>query len=150
MVHLLHRLTADQFRASSSELEGASIGGHYRHIIEIFLCLLENYKTGTINYDQRRRSQKMETDPAFALQKINYIMANLERENKSIFLEQTLDGEKLLLESNYYRELLYNLEHAIHHQALIKIGISQLGNIEISKDFGVAHSTLAYRKLCVQ
>jgi hypothetical protein len=35
-------------------------------------------------------------------------------------LQQIVDGEEIRVESNYLRELLYNLEHCIHHQALIK------------------------------
>jgi hypothetical protein len=44
----------------------------------------------------------------------------LEKENKKIELQQIVDGEEIRVESNYLRELLYNLEHCIHHQALIK------------------------------
>jgi hypothetical protein len=52
------------------------------------------------------------------------IQQNLEKENKNIELLQIIDGEKFI-ESNYFRELLYNLEHCIHHQALIKVAILQ-------------------------
>jgi hypothetical protein len=52
--------------------------------------------------------------------------------------------------TNYYREVIYNLEHTIHHMALIRVGINELGNIDLPKDFGVAPSTIKYKQLCVQ
>ena len=61
-----------------------------------------------------------------------------------------LNGEENFLPSNYYREVMYNLEHAIHHHALIKIGIQQFTAIELPESFGVAPSTMQYRKACAQ
>jgi len=46
--------------------------------------------------------------------------------------------------------MMYNLEHIIHHQALIKVAINQLSDFVVSDSFGVAPSTLQYRKECVQ
>ena len=61
-----------------------------------------------------------------------------------------MDGEELLIQSNYERELLYNLEHCIHHQALIKVAIIQSNSVAIDENFGVARSTIEYRKQCAQ
>jgi hypothetical protein len=74
----------------------------------------------------------------------------LEKENKKIELQQIVDGEEIRVESNYLRELLYNLEHCIHHQALIKVAVLQNPTILLSENFGVAHSTIEYRKQCAQ
>jgi hypothetical protein len=74
----------------------------------------------------------------------------LKSENKTIYLEQIIDGLNIRIQSNYYRELLYNLEHCIHHQALIKVAVLQLENISVNENFGVARSTIEYRKQCVQ
>jgi hypothetical protein len=48
---------------------------------------------------------------------------------------------------NYFRELLYNLEHCIHHQALIKWLFYKM-KLFLWMNFGVARSTIEYRKLC--
>jgi hypothetical protein len=56
----------------------------------------------------------------------------------------------LLIESNYQRELLYNLEHCIHHQAMIKVAIIQSSLVAIDENFGVARSTIEYKKQCAQ
>ena len=52
-----------------------------------------------------------------------------------------LKAQPFSVDSNVQRELAFNLEHAIHHQALIKIGLNQLGQ-HMESGFGVAPSTL--------
>ena len=52
--------------------------------------------------------------------------------------------------TNYYREVAYNLEHTIHHMALIKVGICEFTDILVPEGFGVAASTIKYRKECAQ
>lgn len=71
-------------------------------------------------------------------------------ENKKIELEHVVDGELNLIETNYHRELLYNLEHCIHHQALIKVAVLQCESVKIDDNFGVARSTIEYRNQCAQ
>jgi hypothetical protein len=103
-----------------------------------------------VNYDKRNRDYRIQTDTQFALQCITDIKNQLEKENKTVVLQQIVDGEELRIESNYFRELLYNLEHCIHHQALIKVAVLQLEHLQIDDNFGVARSTIEYRKQCAQ
>jgi hypothetical protein len=60
----------------------------------------------------------LQTD-TFITQILN-IQDSLEKENKKMELQQIIN-DKICIDSNYFRELLYNLEHCIHHQALIKV-----------------------------
>ena len=39
---------------------GSSLGAHYRHVLDHFLCLAEGIRTGQVNYDQRRRNPQVE------------------------------------------------------------------------------------------
>ena len=81
------------------------------------------------------------------------IYQNIDRSNKDIFLEAEDYCESMeivTIPSNYYRELAYNLEHTIHHMALIRVGITEVSGIQLSDDFGVASSTVKYRKQCAQ
>ena len=74
----------------------------------------------------------------------------ISKDNKVLFMEYDMNGNSERLDSNYDREVMYNLEHTIHHKALIKVGINELTQMILPSSFGVAPSTLQYRKLCVQ
>lgn len=150
LVSLLKQLSEDDFTTPCKELSNSTIGEHTRHIIEMFQCLENQYEVGMVNYDKRNRDCKIQTDIEFALQCLANVKNQLEKENKKLMLQQIVDGEELYIESNYFRELLYNLEHCIHHQALIKVAVLQCEHLQIDDNFGVARSTIEYRKQCAQ
>ncbi len=150
VVDLLSKLSIDDYVSPCQGLSGATIGEHTRHIIEMFQCLQDQYDSGTINYDLRQRNLQMQTDLVYAQQALNAISNELEKPNKKLYLQQIIDGEELVIESNFNRELLYNLEHCIHHQALIKVALIQYNTVTVDANFGVARSTIEYRKQCAQ
>ncbi|MBC7845092.1 MAG: DinB family protein [Flavobacterium sp.] len=150
LVDLLQQLSNGEYSNSCVHLSNASIGEHTRHIIELFQCLESQYELGIIDYDRRERNILMQTDTDFAIEQIVFIQNNLNKENKELVLEQKIEGCQIQTQTSYYRELLYNLEHCIHHQALIKVAVLQLSTITIDDNFGVARSTIEYRNKCVQ
>lgn len=147
---LLSQLSDNEYCCPCHDLSNASIGEHTRHIIEMFQCLENQYESGVVNYDHRKRDYLIQTNTAFAKECLDVILNQIDKPNKNLQLQQIVDGEELLIESNYHRELLYNLEHCIHHQALIKVAIIQSETVEIDENFGVARSTIEYRKQCAQ
>ncbi len=53
--------------------------------------------------------------------------------------------------STNHRELMHNMDHAIHHQALMKVVIIELGQLNIlPPQFGITPSTIRYKKECAQ
>lgn len=148
--NFLTQLSKDDYTSPCFELSNATIGEHTRHIIEMFQCLENQYSSGTINYDIRKRDRQIQTDTNFAVLIINKISDELDRPNKKLKLLQIIDDEPLFVESNYNRELLYNLEHCTHHQALIKVAVLQHESVKIDSNFGVASSTIKYRNQCVR
>ena len=147
---LLTQLSNDDFTFPCKGLSNSSIGEHTRHIIEMFQCLENQYESGLINYDKRNRDYRIQTDTAFAIQSIEEVKNQIDKNNIKLELLQIVDSEELLIETNYNRELLYNLEHCIHHQALIKVAVFQMTHLQIDENFGVARSTIEYRKQCAQ
>jgi len=150
LIALLKQLSNDEYSNPCVQLSNSSIGEHSRHIIELFQCLENQYESGVINYDSRQRNCRIQTDTDFAIEQILKIQNNLAKDNKKIVLKQNIEGHEIITESNYYRELLYNFEHCIHHQALIKVAILQYSTITIDENFGVARSTIEYRNQCAQ
>lgn len=149
-IDLLRQLTNEEFTQQNPELSNATIGEHMRHIIELFGCLLENYDYGLINYDDRKRDVLLQTDKNEAIAIIEKYRSELDKPNKSLSLTHNCFSDTETLETNYFRELLYNLEHSIHHQALIKVALYRLPHIKMADSFGIAPSTLEYRKQCAQ
>lgn len=150
LTNLLDQLPDHSYSKACEALSNSSIGEHTRHILEMFQCLENSYNSGILNYDNRERNKRIQTETAFAKQCIQEVKSGLKKENKILFLEQLIEGLTFRIQSNYYRELLYNLEHCIHHQALIKVAVLQFKNIMLNEDFGVARSTIEYRNQCVQ
>ncbi|MBC7523163.1 MAG: DinB family protein [Flavobacterium sp.] len=150
LTDLLSQLTIEDYISPCYGLSNATIGEHTRHITEMFQCLENQYEVAIINYDDRKRDYLIQTDTSVAKEAIAEVIKNLDKPNKNIILMQLLDGEQLQIETNYYRELLYNLEHCIHHQALIKVAVLHNENLKIDENFGVARSTIEYRKQCAQ
>ena len=149
-IDLLQQLTNEELTLPFPELSNATIGEHMRHIIELFGCLLENYEYGLINYDGRKRDLLLQTDKNEAIAIIEKYLLEIDKPNKPLSLTHNCFSPIELLQTNYFRELIYNLEHSIHHQALIKVALYRLSHIKISDSFGIAPSTLEYRKQCAQ
>ncbi len=131
-------------------LSGSSIGQHTRHVIELFQCLLKSYETAQLCYDDRERNKAIETDVDTAMAAISDIQHCLDKPNKPITIKQEFSGDEMTVSSNYHREVMYNLEHTIHHKALIKVGIQSFCDLALPKGFGVAPSTIAFEKACAQ
>ena len=153
LTDVLDQLTAGQYSAASANLSGSSIGQHTRHIIELYQCLLNGYEQQYVCYDDRKRDVRIETDLAFAKQSLLNIATSVEREDIQLQLAGVYDEEaqeQLQLSTNYYRELLYNYEHTIHHMALIRVGLKEAGATSIAENFGIASSTIRHREQCAQ
>jgi len=142
---LLQVLPEEVYCRPSNLLSQASIGQHVRHIVELYQGLLSGYDKGPVNYDNRKRDRSIETDIALAQKGLTGIIESIDRPNKPLQLIAEIDGRQIILESNYDRELMYNLEHAIHHMALIKVGVIAMTDIVLPVEFGVAPATLQYR-----
>lgn len=150
LINVLKQLSNSEYSSPCIQLSNASIGDHTRHIIELFQCLENQYESGVVNYDKRERNILIQTDTDFAILQLISIQNNIGKANKNILLQQQIEGCEIVTESNYHRELLYNFEHCIHHQALMKVAVLQLESISINENFGIAHSTIEYRNQCVQ
>lgn len=52
---LLQKISPEIYTRKILSLDGATIGGHTRHIIEFLEILLNSYYSSKINYDKRQR-----------------------------------------------------------------------------------------------
>jgi uncharacterized damage-inducible protein DinB len=150
LIDVLAQLNTQEYTKPETSLSHATIGQHTRHIIELFQCLINEYNEGCINYDKRKRNKEIENSLDTATKALKEVQDNLEKSDKEIVVVYELAGEEITIKSNYYRELMYNLEHCIHHQALIKVALLNMPHIQINDTFGVAPSTIKHRSMEVQ
>ncbi len=125
-----------------------SIGKHTRHILEFYECLL-NAQNGVVDYDARQRNILLETDVVSAKQSIEKICDILPlKDLKTPILLQSHFHETVLTPSSWEREIVYNIEHTIHHLAIIKIALKEVfPSVHIPENFGIAYSTLQYQNV---
>jgi hypothetical protein len=148
--YIVRQVNDRDFARPSSALSQATIGQHLRHTIEFFICLEDGFERGAINYDQRQRDQLIESDRQAALEVLLRIkkFTKCDREERKLVLEVAYERNHenwLSIETNYHRELIYNIEHAVHHMAIMKIGIREVAPyVQLPDDFGVAVSTLRF------
>lgn len=153
LAETLNQLSQQEYSTPCSTLFRNTIGQHVRHIIELYQCLEKGYDAGVVNYEKRKRDVAIETDKDFARSLLLEIHGGLGKANKDLVLEASYDEHAeapITISTNYFREIAYNLEHTIHHMALIRVGINEITSITLPEDFGVASSTVKHRKQCAQ
>ena len=143
---VVDQLEQDDYASPVAELSQTPLSKHIRHILDFYRNMLNHGTIGGINYDMRFRGSDIETNKKSAIDCIDHIIdaiADLDID-KNVTLSQDFAGEPLHIESTLGRELLYNLEHAIHHMALIRVGLNlRFKYVLYNEQFGVAYSTLA-------
>lgn len=153
---LLKKISDDTFIRPASSLSDISIGQHVRHILEFYFSIVNGIDNKIVNYDARKRSLEMETNKSHCIQKINELLEIFESEIQPY--EVTIKYNESEVEDNFssmastsQRELMYCLDHSIHHQALIKVALKEF-KLEyiIDKNFGLAYSTIRNRNKCAQ
>jgi len=150
LFHVCDSLENKEYAYCSSLLLGSSIGKHMRHIIEFYDILKEGSELGEVNYDTRVRDVLLENESESAKERLASILSWLEKlsvnKNLSVYFRFNMENEDMKqVRSNLMRELAYNLEHAIHHMALIRIALDQqFSHINIDPNFGLAYSTIRY------
>lgn len=153
LTQAINQLSDNEFIAAIEPLGNATIGQHIRHIVELFEELQNGYNTGTVCYDNRKRDFAIETDRLLAIKRLQHIGMAHSIPDKKLLIKcsyATQGGDELLVESNYLRELIYNIEHTVHHMALLRVAFNQISALELPKDFGVAVSTIRHKNLCAQ
>ena len=143
-----------EFQTSLDVLSENSIGKHVRHILEFYICLTEGYPAGVVDYDKRSRNLRLESDRSFALSEIDKIRTDLDGlvdKEMSLLVSYSGFSNKIETTSSFFRELVYNIEHATHHMAIIRIALKSFENeVHLPKSFGVAYSTLIHQESCAQ
>ncbi len=150
---LLRALGDDAYSTRVQSAFNASIGGHYRHCLDHFRSLLDALDADELNYDNRKRDPRIESERAYALAETKAILRGCdsippEWLRRTILVRSKVsyhDEESPAMPSTLGREIMYAVAHAIHHYALIGVMCGMLG-VPLPDGFGVAPSTVKYDK----
>jgi uncharacterized damage-inducible protein DinB len=151
IMELTNQLSDADYTAELNLLGGNTIGKHVRHITEFFDLLTKRPAAGVINYDLRKHGEELEKDRIAMLQKIEQIITRVDDLNleEAVILEVSYAANEtntVQIESGLARELAYNIEHAIHHMAIIKMAIRTVfPAVQLAGNFGVAYSTVRFQ-----
>jgi uncharacterized damage-inducible protein DinB len=156
---ILKRLPADKYNHVEKPYFESCLGKHLRHILDHYLCFIRDLESGTIDYEQRQRDSRLETNKEYTMGVIAQIKSQLE-----CLLDVNKQGNSLqdsplnvvlcndvgfpqgeATQSSLRRELQFLQGHTVHHYALIATMLRFYG-IDIARDFGVAPSTLVHEK----
>ncbi len=151
LTDLVHQIRESDFVRPAETLSYSTVGQHLRHTLEFFICFEHGFEKGLINYDKRAHDKLIETDKFVALNAIKRILKFVNNvDDKALKLEVGYDLERetfLTIDTTATRELVYNIEHAVHHMAIMKIGIREIAPyIQLPPDFGIAASTIRYKE----
>jgi uncharacterized damage-inducible protein DinB len=145
---LVSELSDEQYNVMLPILSNSSIGKHVRHIVEFYQCLTNGLSEGYVNYDKRERNLLLENNRGYtknAIKIISNCIAIIQ--DNSLLLNTSHDNTVSTMNTSIFRELTYNMEHAIHHLAIIKIGVkNSFEEVNLSENMGVANSTILYQQ----
>jgi hypothetical protein len=145
-------ISDEEFSKELSILLSNSVGRHYRHIIEFYMVLFNGLKSASVNYDNRKHDPELEQDRTKCIDSLDEIISEIQAldHGKDIKLEACYSADTnatIEMFTGIERELVYNIEHAIHHMAIIKIGINHdFAHVKLPENFGFAYSTIKHKK----
>ncbi|CAG4990679.1 hypothetical protein DYBT9275_00588 [Dyadobacter sp. CECT 9275] len=152
LIDVAEQFSKDEYTRSLDLLSANSVGRHLRHILEFYDLAVRAGNTGQLNYDKRERNLTLENDPGKAVSKMKELIMLLRvmKEDMVLKLEASYCPDArndVRITTTFYRELLYNVEHAVHHMAIMAIAIKiEFRHISLPENFGIAYSTVKHRQ----
>jgi len=149
---LLEQISDDAYAQSLDIFDGSTVGKHVRHIYDFYYSVIRTEGTGELDYANRDRDPNIETYTASAISKFKALESQIEvlDESKIIDVVTEFDTDNSTLrqrvKSSTGRELMYAYDHAVHHLAIVKMGVrSAFPAIKINAEMGIAPSTLKHQ-----
>lgn len=127
----------------------SGIGRHVRHVVDHFRALQAGIESGIVNYDVRHRDSDMEQHADLGLDEIQDLISWLRNSTTDetpvevVSEISCLHDESKQFQSNIRRELLYLINHTIHHAAYAALIARQHG-VEPDAGIGLAPATATF------
>ncbi len=149
---IFRQLTDEQYRSELDIFSGASVGSHIRHIFDFYNCISQSVEGGILDYNCRERNIGIQTEMKTALSAFHQVISLLSERDEAELLDVVTDfsiedqDHRPVVKSSIGRELMYAYDHAVHHLAIIKMGIkSTYPELTLDAHIGVAPSTIKFQ-----
>ncbi|NOR28321.1 MAG: DinB family protein [Lutibacter sp.] len=145
-IQLLKCISNEQYSNTTIAPYYSSIGGHMRHVLDVFDCIFEGLNSNEINLINRKRNELAENFTANGIYYFEEVLNNLKalkNEDFDKIVRVTDDLGLGIITANYTLSaiLIQAHSHAIHHFASIGYIICQLGIQLPDEDFGFNPTT---------
>ena len=151
MIEFIKGLSDESYKTAPKPLFDSSIGQHLRHILDVYMAIINADDFEKINYDIRRRGLALETVRTEGLIELNVVrhwLVNLDED--SLILPTTVHTEVSVcseqpaqMVSSIGRELCFASSHLTHHLAIMAAVAKFLGH-KVSAEVGVAPTTATF------
>ena len=146
---ILDIIDKDSSDRAETTYRNRSLGKHVRHIIDHILAFKAAEKSGLLDYDRRNRGSDIEVNWETArefLAGVREWLVNAEPRCLPLRVKSEIDclaSVSELFESNSDRELLYLINHTIHHIAYMRLLMEREG-YQLPEHIGLSPSTASY------
>lgn len=147
----LRSIDNEQYCYLAAPHVASAIGGHFRHLLDVFYAIYKNQQN--IDYNFRRRGHALEESRTVALTAIDELIEWLKTIDDDdlmaptrVLTEVSLShAEHCEMTSTLGRELTFASLHATHHFAMSNVVVSLL-DVRVGSHFGFAPSTISYMR----
>lgn len=127
-----------------------SIGAHVRHVLDHVRVLVDRPTQRTVTYDRRQRDTSIEHDRLEGIAALRRTACHLRTaidapQDQILVLEALVERGQppIAVTTSLGRELVFALQHTIHHQAIVAVLLHEIG-VATPAQFGYAPSTPAH------
>ena len=151
IIQTIEIVTIEDYDKPLAIYNDSTIGGHFRHIYDFFNCIVIQANSTKIDYCNRCRDPRIESDRAYAIAKfidLGVTLTSLDEDARIVVHAdfELASGVRPTVKTTIGREVMYAYDHAVHHLAIVKIGIkSIIPDVEIPQGLGVAASTIRHQ-----
>jgi len=144
-LHLLFQLDDGTYCRIAPAPYNASVGGHFRRVLERLRCLVNGFRPGEIDYDAPERNARVEQQVLYAsvaccdllraFKKLTKVALN---RNCVVVCSGANDRHSSApVQSTLGRELEYCIGHALHHFDIIRLICDSI-HVRVPSEFGDA------------
>ena len=144
-LHLLFQLDDQSYSRIAPAPFHASVGSHFRRVLERLRCLVNGFRPGEIDYDAPERNARLEQQVVYAsvvccdlLRAFKKLTKDALNKNCVVVCSGANEGHSSsAVQSTLGRELEYCVGHALHHFDIIRL-ICDSMHIRVPREFGDA------------